>query len=150
MAMGVIPTAAATRRMVTASVPCLSKRRRAALAILSAVVRASMYTLYTSRSTKARNLLIASPAQKQEEDVREARPEAGPAAPLRFPIGVRLPRADPHRVGTRHAPLPLYFFALLVCSRRERHKYHVATVRYGRQRSPISVIFFSEGSFRRP
>ena len=44
--MGVTPTAAATRRMVTASAPPVSSRSRAAAAIRDAVVRAITYTVY--------------------------------------------------------------------------------------------------------
>ena len=47
MAMGVTPTAAATRRIVTASAPSRSSSRRAAAAILDAVERAVTYTAYT-------------------------------------------------------------------------------------------------------
>src|SRR5579871_1262161 len=47
MAIGVSPTALATRRMVTASAPPLLSRRRLVMAILSATGLADMYTVYT-------------------------------------------------------------------------------------------------------
>src|SRR6185312_9817770 len=49
MAMAVMPAASATRRMLTASAPSLSSRRRAAVAILRPVSRLAMYTVYTWR-----------------------------------------------------------------------------------------------------
>src|SRR5882724_8589302 len=52
MAMAVMPTASATRRMVTASAPSLSSRRRAAWAIFRAVGTAAMYTVYTLESKR--------------------------------------------------------------------------------------------------
>src|SRR6185369_6002244 len=53
MAIGVMPTASATRRMDTPSAPSSSNRRRAAMAILRAVVTGNMYTLYTCREIPA-------------------------------------------------------------------------------------------------
>jgi len=50
--MGVTPTAAATRRMVTASAPPLSSRSRAAAAIRDAVVWAITYTVYIKISLR--------------------------------------------------------------------------------------------------
>src|SRR5208337_4471319 len=48
--MGVIPTALATRRIVTASAPSLSRRRRLAIMILRFVNLAVIYTSYTKES----------------------------------------------------------------------------------------------------
>src|SRR5208282_1734657 len=52
--MGVMPTSPAIRRIVTASAPSLSSRRREAVAILRVVGRAIMYTVYTSERAKSK------------------------------------------------------------------------------------------------
>src|SRR5271170_4049619 len=52
--MGVMPTSPATRRIVTASAPSLSSRRREAVAILRVVGRAIMYTVYTCERAKSK------------------------------------------------------------------------------------------------
>src|SRR6516225_7965300 len=54
MAMGVMPTRSATRRMLTASGPCFSSMARATRAIRSAVEFLATYTVYSIRCIGAR------------------------------------------------------------------------------------------------
>ena len=58
---GVISTAPATRRIVTASAPSFSRMASAAVAIFSAVLSVFIYTVYTIHCIVARHALWKSP-----------------------------------------------------------------------------------------